>query len=372
MKERLHRPTVLVLAVALTLSGAAFVGAADPALAQTSPELKFLNGPIAQRAKQGDQETRAKCPAPFDAYVETATATVFVLLSGSQQETNVKFETEVPAAGGAEPTAGSLSADTYEQLVANNQLFVDADPAKNERPDDSVRPSEVKAFDLTFYICSNSKAPTWRYYLSNDSVPVAWSNFAGQLVVRSTGDPQIGPGTVALQLNRPAPGYEGALFSAIFWISVVSAVVGAMVLLIVGRDKLNGKYDKDWKTGLVIPSTAGAAVLGTLLSATILPSDTFFMSKGQYATLNALFGLTVVFVGLMYNNYRKPWLLLIGAGIALGAGTGEALTVGFILKEMAFQGSLPGSATLLQIALLGGWAVLAVLASWALLESIES
>jgi len=190
-------------------------------------------------------------------------------------------------------------------------------------------------------------------------------------VVRSTGDLPIGPGTVALQLNRPAPGYDRVHFRAIFWISVVTSVVGAAALLLLGRNRLPVEIPKDWKTGLVIPSTAGTAVLGTLVTATILPSDTFFMSKGQYATLNALFGLIVLFVGLMFNNYRNRRLLLIGAGIALGAGTGEALTVGFVLKEMAFQGSLPGPVTLLQVALLVGWAVLAFLASWALLKPRE-
>ena len=368
MERRSHRPSVLVFVVALALSGTTFAGAADAALAQTSPELEFLNGPITKWTKQGDEVARAECSPPFDAYVETATATAFVLLSGSQEATDVKFETEVPAAGGAAPAVGSLSVYSYEQLVARNQLFVDAEPTENERPDDSVQPSEIKAFALTFYVCSDSKAPAWWYYVSSDSVPIEWSNFPGQLVVRSTGDLRIGPGTVALQLNRPAPGYDGAHFRAIFWISVVTAVVGAAALLFIGRNRLPVKVPKDWKTGLVIPSTAGTAVLGTLVTATILPSDTFFMSKGQYATLNALFGLIVLFVGLMFNNYRNRRLLLIGAGIALGAGTGEAFTIGFVLKEMAFQGSLPGPVTLLQIALLLGWAVLAFLASWALLN----
>jgi hypothetical protein len=371
MKECPHRLAAFAFAVALALCGLTFAWSAEAALAQTSPELEFLNGPITQRATQGDQGALDRCPPQFDAYAETASATAFVLLSGAQDATDVEFETEVPSAGSTEPDADEgFAADSYEQLVVSNRLTVDPDPAPNERDDLSVQPSEVKAFVLTFSICSDSRAPAWWSYIWRDSVPVEWSNFSGQLVVSSTGDPRITPGTVPLQLNRPAPGHEGTTFSVIFLIFVVSAGVMALVLLLVGRGGRHDNTPKDWRTGLVIPSTTGAAVLGTLFTATILPSDTFFMSKGQYATLNALFGLTVVFVGLLYGNVRRRSTLLIGAGIALGAGTGEALTAGFILREMAFQGSLPVPYTLvLQIALLLGWVALAVLASRARLRS---
>ncbi len=130
-----------------------------------------------------------------------------------------------------------------------------------------------------------------------------------------------------------------------------------------GENKLKKDLAFDFKTALIIPSTATAAILGTFLTTTILPSDTLFMPKGQYAALNALFGLVAVFAGIVYNNSKKAWIFLIGAGFALGAGGGEAVAILFVLKEMALQGSLPaGSAIIVQLALAAVWLLITILA----------
>jgi len=338
-------------AVALAVSVLFFAGAADTALAQTSPELEFLNDPLSKRAKHGDQEARAECPQEFSRDVETATATVFVLLSGNQEATSIEFSPEVPAAGSEVLAAGSsgLSTSSYNQLVTENRLIVQAEAAKNEQPGLSIKPSEVKAFNLTFLICSNSESPGFWYYVGHNEIPVEWASFAGQLVVRDSANAQIGPGTVTLQLIRPALGYERTHFKWIIVIALLSAAIFLVVILLRIEGNRGDKDEKlkkdlafDFKTGLVIPSTAGAAIIGTLFTTTILPSDTFFMSKGQYATLNAVFGLVAVLAGIVYNNSKKGWIFVIGAGVALGVGVGEAIVILFLLKEMAFQGSLPG------------------------------
>jgi hypothetical protein len=108
----------------------------------------------------------------------------------------------VPAAGSKVPKAGrsGLSPKDFSELIAQNQLFVQAEAAKNGQPDHSIKPSKVKAFDLTFFICSKSKAPNWGSYFWNTTIPVEWSSFAGQLVVRDSANAQIAPGTVALHL----------------------------------------------------------------------------------------------------------------------------------------------------------------------------
>ncbi len=353
-------------AVALAVSVILVAGTADIALAQTSPELEFLNDPLTKIAKHGDQEARAKCEQEFQQEfstdVETATATVFVLLSGDQEATSIEFLPEVPAAGSEVPVAGSdgLTTSSYNKLITDNRLIVLPEAAKNEQPGLSIKPSEVKAFNLTFLICSNSKSPGFWYYVWHNEIPIEWANFAGQLVVRDSANSQIGPGTVALQLIRPELGYERSNFTWIMVIALLFAVIFLVVMYLriegnreVKKEKLNKDLTFDFKTGLVIPSTAGAAIIGTLLTTTILPSDTFVMPKGQYATLNAVFGLVAVLAGIVYNNSRKGWIFVIGAGVALGAGVGEAIVILFLLKEMAFQGSLPASsAYIVQLALL--------------------
>jgi len=348
-------------------------GAADTALAQTPPELEFLNNPLAKIAIHGDQEARAKCQEEFQQDfsrdIETATATVFVLLSGDQEATSIEFSPEVPAAGSEVPAAGSsgLSTSSYNQLVTENRLIVQAEAAKNEQPGLSIKPSEVKAFNLTFLICSNSKSPGLGHYLLHNEIPIEWASFAGQLVVRDSTNSQIGPGTVALQLTRPALGYERTYFTWIMAIALLFAVIFLVVMYLRIEGDKRGKLKKDltfdFKTGLVIPTTAGAAIIGTLLTTTILPSDTFFMPRGQYATLNAVFILVAALAGIVYTNKKNGWTFVIGAGFALGAGIGEAIAILFILKEMAFQGSLPArSAYILQFAVLVTLCVVTVLA----------
>jgi hypothetical protein len=371
--------TRLRFTIALAASAIFVAGVADTALAQTSPELDFLNDSLAKRANHGDRQTRKECDQEFNSDVETASATVFVLLSGDQKATNVKFKPEVPAAGSKVPKAGrsGLSPKDFSELIAQNQLFVQAEAAKNGQPDHSIKPSKVKAFDLTFFICSKSKAPNWGSYFWNTTIPVEWSSFAGQLVVRDSANAQIAPGTVALQLVRPAPGYDAVSFTVILGIALTCWVVllVVMFLLIVvanGFSPLNKDLAFDFKTVLIIPSTATAAVLGTLVTTTILPSDTLFMPKGQYAALNVLFGLIAVLAGIVYNNYRKAWIFLIGAGVALGAGGGEAVAILFVLKEMALQGSLPaGSAIIVQIAIAVVWLLITILAAVKVVKEIN-
>lgn len=369
MATLLCRLRRLRTAIALVVSVALVAGAADTALAQTPPELKFLNDSLTKRAKHGGQEARGGCPPEFNRDVETATAIVFVLLSGNQEATSIEFQPEVPAAGSEVPAAGSsgLSPGSFNQLVDENRLIVRAEAAKNEQPGLFIKPSDVKAFDLTFLICSKSESPGLWYYLWNTEIPIEWSSFAGQLVVRDADNAQIGPGTVALQLNRPALGYERTYFTAISLATLLWAVVllAGMYLSIKGNrwSKLKKDLSFDFKTGLVIPSTAAAAILGMFVSTTILPSDTFFMSKGQYATLNVVFGLVALVAGIVYNNHRKGWIFLIGAGLALGAAGGEAVAIWFVLKEMAFQGSLPaGGAIFFQIAVAATWLLISIFA----------
>jgi hypothetical protein len=371
-----------------TIVLAAFVifaaGAADTALAQTPPELKFLNNPLAKRAIHEGKEERAECRRELEqdesqqAFsgdvkdVETATTTVFVLLSGDQEARSIEFLPEVPAAGSEVTAAGrsGLSTSSYKQIVSQNRLFVQAEAARSGQSASSIKPSEVKAFNLTFLICSNSKSPGLGYYLPHNEIPVEWASFTGQLVVRDSANSQIGPGTVALQLIRPALGYERTYFT---WIMVIALLLALIFLVVMylriegdrrdKRGKLNKDLTFDFKTGLVIPTTAGAAIIGTLLTTTILPSDPFFMSRGQYATLNAVFVLVAALAGIVYTNKKKGWIFVIGAGLALGAGVGEAIAILFILKEMAFQGSLPArSAYILLFAVLGILIVVTVLA----------
>lgn len=324
---------------ALVVPVVLFTVTLDAAIAQTPSELKFLNGPLSLRAKHGDQEAREACPDAFSRDVETATATVFVLLSGSQEATRVKFLSEVPAAGGR-----GQAGRAHKTLVAQNKLKVQARVAANEEPGKSIEPSDVKAFTLTFLICSASESPGLPYYLFNSSIPVEWSNLAGQIVMKDADNPgEIVPGTVSLQLNRPALGYAQAYFVAISLIALVVwlATTYWMYASITDAGKLPLAHTADFRSTYVAPLTTATALFGTVFSTTLLPTDTFFMSKGAYAALNVLFLVIVIIAAVLHNHHDKAGSFLVAAGLTLGAAAGELITVFFLAKEMGFQGSLP-------------------------------
>lgn len=332
-----HRPIKLISSLLLVLAVVFCASPADVALAQTQPELTFLNGSVASRAKHGDAEAREKCKPPFDTDVETASTTVFVLLKGASEPTSVKFVPEMPAVA-----KGRLDPASYNQITSQNRIKVLPEAAMNERPGSGIKPSEVKAFKVTFLICSNDNPPGWLYYVINNAIPPEWANLTGQLVVKDAGQKGVAPGTVSVQLNRPALGYEKTYFIAILVITVLLGVLlTAWIRHDVDSGRLNDPYPADFKSGFVAPLTTATAILGTVLSTTVLPNDTFFMPKGEYAALNVLFGLVALVAAVIHNNYDTKRSFWVAAGLTLGAASGEIITVLFILKEMGFQGSLP-------------------------------
>jgi hypothetical protein len=110
------------------------------------------------------------------------------------------------------------------------------------------------------------------------------------------------------------------------------------------RGKLNtltAKLKLVFKTGWATNLTTAGALLGTFLSAQVLPGETFFMSKPQYITLNLLFALVILFASAVHNNVPYGLVFLLASAATLGAGLGELATVILIVQEMGFQGSVP-------------------------------
>jgi hypothetical protein len=96
-------------------------------------------------------------------------------------------------------------------------------------------------------------------------------------------------------------------------------------------------FNKSWVSAL---TTAGA-FLGTALTAGVLPTDTFFISKAQYTALNVLFGLIIVVAVLIHNAGTKRSTLVFAAALTLGSACGELVTVLFVFREMAIQETMP-------------------------------
>jgi hypothetical protein len=171
------------------------------------------------------------------------------------------------------------------------------------------------------------------------------------------------PGTVALQLDNHPPSYDRLLVHIVI-LAALYCLLMLLLLRLRNRDELRERAQRnqaeetkepfDFRKAFVSALTTAGVLLGTALTAGVLPADTFFISKEQYASLNVLFGLIVVFAGLIYNASTKRITLIRVAAVTLGAAFGEVLTMVFILREMAIQASLPWIVVLvMQILLVG-------------------
>jgi len=104
---------------------------------------------------------------------------------------------------------------------------------------------------------------------------------------------------------------------------------------------LSDKLPFEFKTGWAANLTTTGAILGTFLSAGVLPNDTVFISKEQYISLNVLFGLMLLIAGVVHNAFQSGRSFLWAYALTLGAGVGELITALLILEEIGFQHSMP-------------------------------
>jgi hypothetical protein len=331
------------LSLCAFLLSAALAGVmADPARAQ--PTLEFLNEPLKLVLGPSNPGGEGTCDPQDKGNVRSAYPTVFVILEDSEAPLeNLVFSARVLPETGERGDRTSYD-DTTDQDPANGSVNVCL--AAPDRQSPTIERSQVKPFDLVIDVYSPSEAHSLWWYLGRVNLPDQALNVSGNLVVREAANAEVVPGTASLQLRTPAPGYRGEtltviLLSAFVWFIVMTAV-GLGLTAIRGKlDTLTEKLELVFKTGWATNLTTAGALLGTFLSAQVLPGETFFMSKPQYITLNLLFALVILFVSAVHNNVPYGLVFLLASAATLGAGLGELATVILIVQEMGFQGSVP-------------------------------
>ena len=102
-------------------------------------------------------------------------------------------------------------------------------------------------------------------------------------------------------LNR---GVNTALLAPFVLAAIVVFIAWAITL--VPFNEPLPKLDLDFKESFASTLTAVGALLGTVISASVLPEDTVNMSKEAFTALNLLFGVAVVAAGLFYSAMQKP------------------------------------------------------------------
>ena len=331
--------------------------------AQAQPTLEFSNDPIKMVLGSSKPGSQGTCDPQAEGNVRSAYPTVFVVLGDSETPRNLEFLTKVLPDTGERGNRTSYD-DTTDSDPANGSVDVClADPDKQSP---IIEPSQVKPVDLIIDIYLPSKPHGFFWYLGRTNLPDEALNLSGNLIVKDTASETVVPGMISLQLRRVAPGYRGCtltgiLLSALAW-SIVIAVVGLIRTRSRGKwSSLKTKLTFVFKTGWATNLTTTGVLLGTFLSAQVLPGETFFMSKTQYITLNLMFGLFVLFASAIHNSLSYGWVFLAASAVTLGAGLGELATVILLVQEMGFQSSVPvGGVRIIQAVLIALTAIVTV------------
>jgi uncharacterized membrane protein YecN with MAPEG domain len=155
---------------------------------------------------------------------------------------------------------------------------------------------------------------------------------------------------------EPKKNYNYSAVLAI-WFPLAAAVALVLWAVLTTADKksfgpANWDYSQSWASTL----TVVGALLGTVLSAGVLPDELDLFTKAGYAGLNIFFGMLVLFAPLVYAAFQKR-LLPDKDGVPQYEGTvrafavasvatlwgvfGELVTVGLLFREIEKAGSLP-------------------------------
>lgn len=181
----------------------------------------------------------------------------------------------------------------------------------------------------------------------------------GELVVRA---PHAPPAAVPFDLSAEE--------SAPSWVrNVIFIPLGAAILVVViaylivlprcGLAQRLGPADWDFSKSWASNLTVFSALLGTILSAGVLPKETSATKTATYAGLNLLFGVGVLMGPFLYTAFQSPvlvnlhssekeaqyqgrvWTFLLATILTLWAVLGELATIWALFGELKTANSLP-------------------------------
>jgi hypothetical protein len=130
-----------------------------------------------------------------------------------------------------------------------------------------------------------------------------------------------------------------------------------------------GPANWDFSASFASTLTVFGSLLGTILSANVLPANTL-VPANTYTGLNLMFGVIVIVGPLIYTGTQTTvqvhrgspvtepqyqgtvWGFLIATALTLWAVIGELATIGLVLNEIRRGGSLPAVALWVMVALL--------------------
>lgn len=184
---------------------------------------------------------------------------------------------------------------------------------------------------------------------------------SGALVARA---PEVAPGTVQFE-SSPAKGVRWWIWAVVFGpLALALVVILGRWLTIDGRPGLTrrlGPVDWDFSKSWASNVTVIGALLGTILSAGVLPEVTT-TPKATYAGLNLLFAVVIVVAPFLYRATQSVvavhqttaetepqyqgyvWSFLVSSALTLWAVVGELATIGLLFDEIRTGRSMPSAA----------------------------
>lgn len=193
-----------------------------------------------------------------------------------------------------------------------------------------------------------------RYRLSL-SGPGMDKDVSGRLVVRADEpEPKVAPGSVPISVG-PVPVLLNGVDDVLF-IPLAIAVALLVASLVIGRKKTTNvtvpMLGLDFKTSFASTLTAVGAILGTVVTAKVLPEHTSVLTKEAYTGLNLLFAIAVVVAPVVPAIWQegdgketKVGLFWAASVITLWAVFGELLTLWLLAGDLGSDQGFTSTAT---------------------------
>jgi hypothetical protein len=196
---------------------------------------------------------------------------------------------------------------------------------------------------------------------------------SGELVARAEG---FAPGTIDLEIGpkRNIGGAINALIGGALAVALILTVVRWFTLkgpLGVGLGSPVGPAKFDFTKSFASTITLVGAVLGTVLTAGLVPEQPEHLTKDEYLSINLLFGVMVVVGTIVFAMSERPdkdkapkageerlyegavWALLVSAGLVVWAVAGEVACIALIVSELDATGAFTALAIYVFWGLLG-------------------
>jgi hypothetical protein len=201
------------------------------------------------------------------------------------------------------------------------------------------------------------------------------SKSAGRLTAYGPG---VSPASVELTVAPHEPSDRGVNKALLYPLAAALAVLGLAVICSAGKTDFLGEVgvaELEFSSSFASALTAVGALLGTIITAGVLPEETVHFSKAGFTGLNLTFGIAILVAAIVYSGLqrsfveeeggKKEWKLkgfvipyLLAALITLWAVFGEVWTLGKLVEELGEgQGFSNLAVTMIQVMLIAAVAM---------------